>query len=228
MGHWHDDPTCLLGLHCDFHPKCKFCGTKLKLFSTNLLEFALDKSKQDEKSHALDVNFMCPSCGYIDIFGVAISEEHWGKILKILADMTKNHEAIYYKNANIYRGDMNVTDGVTVDKTPAWERTNDIEAHKPKFPIKCFHCGTEMSLRHTTLHFHDDGKNRNELNQVAYKCTNCGWFVRFNVIDDTPYLKEISENFRTKRSHHPSKEEWSDEDKETARQLEALGYWGGR
>jgi uncharacterized Zn finger protein len=228
VGHWHDDDTALLGLKCDFHPRCKFCDTELKVFSTGLLDFALDKSKKKDRSHALDVNFMCPNCGYLDIFGVAISEKHWARILELLAKMSENHQVQFYKDAKVYKGDRNVTEGVVVEKTPAWKRTGDVKAHEPMFPINCFHCGKEMSLRHTTLHFHDDGRDQNELNQVAYKCAECGWFVRFNVIDDTSYLKEIHEKYRKKKVHTPSKEEWSDEDKEKARQLEALGYWGGR
>ena len=241
MGHWHPDDTAKFGLRCDFHPKCFFCSTPLTVFTTGLLDFALDPESQDERSHALDVNFMCSGCGYIDVFGVAINEEHWLKIIDLLKEVVDASEGAYMKDAKYYQQDVNVTEGVNVEKTPKWKRTFNARAHEPKMPVKCFHCGTDMGMRHSTLFFHDDENDRNELNRMAYKCAECGWFVRFNVIDDTQYLKEVHEKYRNGKSLDPkekkfvrgkslvpTKEEWSDEDKEKARQLEALGYWGGR
>ena len=226
-GLWEEDPTAKMGLRCKIHPRCYFCDTPLQVFTTGLLDFALEREKQDKRSHAIDVDFMCPNCGYLDVFGVAITEAHWGRILQMLAEMTDKKEAVFMKDATYYKGDRNVTDGVTVEKTPAWDRTHDIEAHKPKFPVTCFHCQTEMRLRHTTLLFHDNDDYKYELNQACYKCPRCGWFVRFNIIDDTDYLKEVDAKYRPRKSYHPTLEEWS-EDKETERQLEGLGYWGGR
>jgi len=226
MGCWQEDPTAKFGLRCTFHPKCPFCKTPLRVLTTNLLDFKLDE-EQEINSHALDVDFMCPACGYLDIFGVAISEEHWGRILKLLADLMEKEEAVYLGDVEEIRGEKNVVHGVSVKHTPLWERTYNIEAHKPKFEVKCFHCGEDMTLRHTTLHYHDDGSHEYELNQACYKCARCGWFIRFNIIDEVSYLKEIHTKFRKDIIHHPPVEEWS-EDKEKERQLKSLGYWGGR
>ena len=86
---WTEDDAenCLFGLKSDHDFKCLFCGGDMIVHNAKLMEFTIPGG--DEKgSKAIDVVLTCRGCGYIDIFGVAVSEEHWaktkGKILKHL------------------------------------------------------------------------------------------------------------------------------------------------
>jgi len=49
------------------------------------------------------------------------------------------------------------------------------------------------------------------------------------VIDDNKYLKKVVKKYRNGYMRLlPSNDEWSDEDELIKKQLENLGYWGGR
>ena len=120
------------------------------------------------------------------------------------------------------------TESKTTKLTPGWERTNDIQGHKPKFDIICGRCvrsldkHTKMQIRHSVLKLSDDAQkeiyykecppeepwepNREafdtevDLNVMAYKCPHCAWFIRFYVQDDMEYIQEVfkKRNYRPK------------------------------
>ena len=141
-GYWEEDWTAKMGLRCKFHPKCYFCGARLRLFDTGLLDFPLDENKPEKRSHAVDCNFMCPECGWRSIFGVAVSKKHWGRLLKMLEKMAKDSEAKYLfdkDKKDYFLKSSNVADGIETAKTPLWKRTNDADAHKPLFDDKCYY-----------------------------------------------------------------------------------------
>jgi len=66
------------------------------------------------------------------------------------------------------------------------------------------------------------------VNQVAFKCPECAWVARFNVRDKKEYLEEIINRRNGRLLYLPPKDEWEKESEEIARQLESLGYVGGR
>ena len=68
---------------CSFHP-----GVGMIVKHCNVQAFSL---RQDDNwdSRAVDVVFTCPECGYIDVFGVAISLEHYDKIQARLEEDSK-------------------------------------------------------------------------------------------------------------------------------------------
>jgi len=122
--------------------------------------------------------------------------------------------------------------GVKLARTPMWERTNDAQGHKPAFNIRCHFCDCPMALRHSVIFVgqNDDneGKERN-INQMSYKCPKCAWFVRFMVVDDAKYLRKVKNQYRFGLMPFlPTIDDWSEENEEIGRQLEALGYWGGK
>lgn len=84
-----DDQENMLGLQGNFIPYCPFHDDKPTVMTVNdckALNFSLDQKPdhQDWGSHAIDVVLYCPYCGYVDIFGVAISAEHHKKIREMV------------------------------------------------------------------------------------------------------------------------------------------------
>jgi hypothetical protein len=144
-------------------------------------------------------------------------------------------------------------EGIKINTALRWDRTNDVQGHKPKWNIECVHCKytvdnpwmalkyiwyyffnkqrlkpMPMALRHSTLTGDKDSEGR-DANIMCYKCPRCAWFITFYVMDDSSYLSEIRDKYREGyRKFIPSIDDWSDESEEIARQLEALGYFGGR
>ena len=80
---WSQDfgEDCLMGLKSDHEFSCLFCGTKMVIHNAKLMAFSLTDSEEKD-SKAIDVVLTCMGCGYVDIYGVAISEEHWAKTEK--------------------------------------------------------------------------------------------------------------------------------------------------
>jgi len=100
-----------------------------------------------------------------------------------------------------------------------WERTYDMQGHKPKFDALCVRCkvslgkDTKMQVRHSVLKISKDAQREAyekdhpderlpelkedgydpepNLNLMAYKCPHCAWFIRFQVSDDKEYLLEV-------------------------------------
>lgn len=81
MSVWEEDELSYSGLKCNFHPHCIWCDIPMKLFDIKLLHFPTNDGTPNWNSNAIDVVMYCPECGYIDVFGVAISAKH-GKEVK--------------------------------------------------------------------------------------------------------------------------------------------------
>jgi hypothetical protein len=124
-------------------------------------------------------------------------------------------------------------DAIKLPRSPAWERTNDVQGHKPKFEIRCFRCEQNgihmpMAIRHSQIFLdgRSDEEEGKEINQMAYKCPRCAWFIRFYVVDDLEYLQKVKKEYR-KGSHKfiPSCDNWSEEFELIGKKLKSLGYW---
>lgn len=103
MTHWKEgDWDSVVGLTADFIPMCPF-HTKTQMFVNDCkaLNFSLRHDKNYD-SCAVDVVMACPTCGYIDIYGVAISREHRLAIRDKLYTGNVNHET--WKNKEIDPG----------------------------------------------------------------------------------------------------------------------------
>lgn len=74
---WAGDENVTTGLVCKFTPKCEFCDVAMEFWSAKPAKFAINDGTNEKNSHALDVIMWCPECGYISLFGVAISKEHY-------------------------------------------------------------------------------------------------------------------------------------------------------
>ena len=74
---WAGDDGITTGLKCLFTPQCKFCDVGMQFWSVTPQKFAINDGTKEKKSHAMDIVIWCPECGYINIFGVAVSKEHY-------------------------------------------------------------------------------------------------------------------------------------------------------
>lgn len=91
MTYW-DEADTFMGLSCHFPMKCPMCQDTMNLDNAKLFKFFLPNVKRE--SYAIDVVMGCPSCGMTDIFGVAISQEHYIKTFKkIKGYLKKNPDA---------------------------------------------------------------------------------------------------------------------------------------
>jgi hypothetical protein len=129
---------------------------------------------------------------------------------------------------------------VMAKKKRAWARTNNIVGHKHNFEINCRFCGVPMILRYSQLLSKKMGGKygvTEATNQIAMKCYKCGWWTIFNVNHEITgyseksellYLKKILKLRKNKTHYLPTTDEWKDESEEVRRQLEVLGYVGGR
>jgi len=80
--------------------------------------------------------------------------------------------------------------------TPGWEATDDVYGHAPKFDITCIHCDGVMVLRHSGL-LREKGDNpKTGMNQMAYKCRKCRWFIRFYIFWELEYIEKIRNTYR--------------------------------
>ena len=108
-----------------------------------------------------------------------------------------------------------------------WERTDNAFGHKPKFEVSCAHCGAKMVVRHTRLMLETD-RTSLPANVMCYKCPNCAWLVTFEITDTVQYLRRVAKLRHGALFLVPDTEVWASEDDEIARQLEGLGYFGGK
>lgn len=76
--YWREAPNCILGLECCFNPSCPFDGAEMGFYVSKVHKFKINDGDHD--SHAIDMEFTCPECGYWTPFGVAISKEHYERI----------------------------------------------------------------------------------------------------------------------------------------------------
>jgi len=105
-----------------------------------------------------------------------------------------------------------------------WKRVKDKKGHAPikkNLKLVCKYCNIPLTLRYSIVF------NVIPFNEMGYKCRRCGYFQRFDVLEESAYIKEIIERRNGSSEYVPTVKEWS-EDEETARQLTGLGYFGGR
>ena len=79
---WAGDDTTISGLQCLFQPKCYFDGSDMKMWLYKPARFRINDGDDEPKSHAIDFILVCPECGNKEMFGVAISKEHYEHIQK--------------------------------------------------------------------------------------------------------------------------------------------------
>lgn len=106
----------------------------------------------------------------------------------------------------------------------AWEATGDIYGHSPKFDITCVHCDGEMVLRHSAFLREKKENPKWGMNQMAYKCKKCSWFIRFYVFWENKYLERIRKDFRNGEHFWVPMQDFLDDDIIKQR-LADLGYF---
>ena len=186
-------------------------------------------------AHAIDMECRCQKCGYWEAFGVALSKREYEPLFQMLhVGGAETAETDVGK----ITGMMINPDALGTDMDDCWEKTNDLRGHKPKFAIICYHCKQngyheEMFLRYSYMAPRDDHINEiyGCLNQLEYKCKKCAWTTKFLVETSGGYLSGIMDKREKAGYHrhlyHQEPGEWA-EDKEIEKQLQALGYVGGR
>jgi len=76
MGAWEFTSGLLPELACSFKPTCLFCGAKLGVTKASMYHVQMSgQNDPDPQGRALDVNVRCPECGYVEVFGVAITQD---------------------------------------------------------------------------------------------------------------------------------------------------------
>jgi len=89
MQYWEETTDdSFMDLRCNFPIICPFHGEKtvMKLSDSKLFKFFLQADTSRDESHAIDVVCRCPDCGYMDIYGVAVSDEHYWRIYERIKD----------------------------------------------------------------------------------------------------------------------------------------------
>jgi len=89
-----DDPSCFMGLKTTHQFTCLFCNADMQVHDVKLMEFSL-RGDERKDSHAIDVVLWCSRCGYIDIYGVAVSEEHWARAKSKILELMEKNEYVY-------------------------------------------------------------------------------------------------------------------------------------
>jgi hypothetical protein len=74
---WGGDEEVTTGLKCLFTPQCKFCHVGMEYWQSVPQRFSINDGTGETNSHALDVLMWCPKCGHLNLFGVAVSKEHY-------------------------------------------------------------------------------------------------------------------------------------------------------
>jgi len=90
MSVWEICEDSLLGLQCSGTPHCDICDVPLEMLCAKPHTFLLsDKTR----AFAMDIEMKCPICGRWEVFGVAISKDHYlGIIEKITEEREKKKE----------------------------------------------------------------------------------------------------------------------------------------
>ena len=89
--HWKTCDDTILGLEADFEPECVFCSAKMEDLSSLVSNFATDSKHLDDYcGYAVDVLVVCPSCGWVEMFGVAIDKEHHKRLQVVRENILEN------------------------------------------------------------------------------------------------------------------------------------------
>ena len=110
-----------------------------------------------------------------------------------------------------------------------WKRTGDSVGHAPTFDISCRFCGDIMYLRDSVIYLDSIvGRMTKPYNFMQFKCFRCGNVIQFDVDEDKEYLEKVMGLRGGTPILVPDAADWTGESVEVRRQLEALGYIGGR
>jgi C4-type Zn-finger protein len=109
--------------------------------------------------------------------------------------------------------------------TKAWNNTDDLVGHEPNFQIDCVHCQSTMFLRTSRIYFQRTSMSyEGPINSLGYKCEECGYIQRFEVVDTEENLLEIVNRRKGSTFYVPDMGEWAKESERRKQRLEALGY----
>ena len=78
-----DDSYDEVEIVCNMVPKCLFCDVPMEVWNIKKLNFDIIRGSGDKSGHAMDIEVVCPECHLEDIFGVALSEDEYGKVRAI-------------------------------------------------------------------------------------------------------------------------------------------------
>ena len=131
--------------------RCIFCGGKMEVSHGVYFEFELGLyGKPEKKSHALDTWTRCNICGYTDVHGVAIDEDKYKGIAKMVH---KTDQVDHELNPIERDSDDDIEEGMTgvifsFDKKesnmkpgkPAWDGYENVVGLIPKFDMTCKMC----------------------------------------------------------------------------------------
>ena len=88
---WVGDESSTTGLRCLFTPQCRFCNVGMEFWNAVPQRFAINDGTGKKNAHAVDILTRCPKCGNTDLFGVAISKEHYEHIQRRLKFLPKTY-----------------------------------------------------------------------------------------------------------------------------------------
>ena len=88
---WVGDESSTTGLRCLFTPQCRFCNVGMEFWNAIPRNFAINDGTGKKNAHAVDILTWCPECGSIDLFGVAVSKEHYEFIQRRLRFLPKKY-----------------------------------------------------------------------------------------------------------------------------------------
>ena len=88
---WAGDEDVTTGLKCLFTPQCRFCNTGMEFWEAVPQNFEINDGTGEKNSHALDVTTWCPKCGHMNLFGVAVSKEHYEFIQRRINFLPKKY-----------------------------------------------------------------------------------------------------------------------------------------
>lgn len=111
-----------------------------------------------------------------------------------------------------------------------WKKSNNEMGYTPTFDIKCYFCGSEMFPRLSLMEVEGKGDSIHSVTlafKIAYKCAKCAWLVTFQITTENEYWTKTLLLRGNRMLYYPPLEVWNEE-KSIRRQLEGLGYFGGR
>ena len=85
---WTVTEDSVTGLECSGTPDCWYCKVPMKFYCAKPMNFPINDDSGRKNAYAIDVEVICPKCGYWDTFGVPISKEHYVKLFRELVEMT--------------------------------------------------------------------------------------------------------------------------------------------
>lgn len=102
MAKWTEvENTGIMFLQNNFIPDCIICGEDMKPIIAKPVRFdlhGLTMIEENQKSRAIDVEFRCPKEGYWEQFGVAVTKEHYEKVMNLIGIIKKGKRDVDWKD----------------------------------------------------------------------------------------------------------------------------------